>query len=209
MARILAARTLTLARPSAARPALRLRASRALSGKVDFIEIDLSEESPSSSSGGGGEGDPTTVQVRAGMRRLEDAIRGVLVRRAAPDWLPFVPGASYWVPPMPRSLGVADLLSGSVYAARGAAPMTEEEALSFTTVQGWPSAEYFVEGERWIKLAFYSGCEMMVEADYGCWFMRAYNLYGNVSLEFIGNLAPAEEAARSCEAPMTIVHIDC
>ncbi|KAJ1272658.1 hypothetical protein BS78_06G220300 [Paspalum vaginatum] len=142
MARFLAARTVALARP-----ALRLRASRALSGKVDFIEIDLSEESPSPSSAGGGEGDPTRVEVRAGMRRLEDAIHGVLVRRAAPDWLPFVPGASYWVPPMPRPLGVADLLSGTVYAARAAAPMTEEEALSFTTVKGWPSAEYFVEGK--------------------------------------------------------------
>ncbi|OEL18447.1 hypothetical protein BAE44_0020535 [Dichanthelium oligosanthes] len=148
MARLLAAGTLTLPRAATGpSSALRFRPSRALSAKVEFVEIDLSEESPSSSSGGGGAGDSTAAQLQVGMRRLEDAIHGVLVRRAAPDWLPFVPGASYWVPPMPRPLGVADLLGGSVYTARGGPVMTPEEAMSFTTVRGWPSAAYFVEGE--------------------------------------------------------------
>jgi hypothetical protein len=147
MARLFAARALTLARPSAAPSALRFCPSRALSDKVDFIEIDLSEESPSSSSGGGGAGDPATVQAQMGSRRLEDAIHGVLVRRAAPEWLPFVPGASYWVPPLPRPLGVAELLSSAMHITRGAEAMTEEEALSFTTVRGWPSAAYFVAGK--------------------------------------------------------------
>lgn len=147
MARLLAARTLTLARPSAAPSALRFCRSRALSDKVDFVEIDLSEESPSPSSGGGDAGDSATVQAQMGSRRLEDAIHGVLVRRAAPEWLPFVPGASYWVPPLPRPLGVANLLGAALYTAKGDAAMTEEEALSFTTVRGWPSSAYFVGGE--------------------------------------------------------------
>ncbi|RCV35294.1 hypothetical protein SEVIR_7G240700v4 [Setaria viridis] len=148
LARLLAARTLTLPRAAAGlSSALRHRTSRALSAKVEFVEIDLSEESPSSSSGGGGAGDSAKVQAQMGMRRLEDAIHGVLVRRAAPDWLPFVPGASYWVPPMPRPLGVADLLGAAVHTARGATAMTAEEAMSFTTVRGWPSAAYFVEGK--------------------------------------------------------------
>ena len=139
MARLLAARTLTVARAAAGpSSALRFRPSRALSAKVEFVEIDLSEESPSSPSGGGGAGDSAKVQAQRGVRRLEDAIHGVLVRRAAPDWLPFVPGASYWV---------ADLLGAAVYTARGAPAMTAEEAMSFTTVRGWPSAAYFVEGE--------------------------------------------------------------
>uniref|UniRef100_A0A0A9EY62 Uncharacterized protein n=1 Tax=Arundo donax TaxID=35708 RepID=A0A0A9EY62_ARUDO len=139
MARLLA-RTLTLARPGASPSAVRLRTSRALSAKVEFVEIDLSEESPSSS----GAGDSA---AKMGMRRLEDAIHRVLVRRGAPDWLPFVPGGSYWVPPMPRPLGVADLLGAAVYTGRGAAVMTEEEAMCFTTPRGWPSAAYFVEGK--------------------------------------------------------------
>lgn len=155
MARLLAVRTLALARPSAVRSALRFCPSRALSDKVDFVEIDLSEESPSSSSGSdeGGAGDSATVQAQMGMRRLEDAIQGVLVRRAAPEWLPFVPGASYWVPPLPRPLGVGNLLAGTLYTARGTAAMTEEEALSLTTVRGWPSAAYFVEGEVDFRVA--------------------------------------------------------
>ncbi|CAN6250056.1 unnamed protein product [Urochloa humidicola] len=150
MARLLAARTLVLARAAAgSSTALRFRPSRALSGKVEFVEIDLSEESPpsSSSGGGGAAGDSAKSQAQLGMQRLEDAIHGVLVRRAAPDWLPFVPGASYWVPPMPRPLGVADLLGAAVHPARGVPAMTAEEAMSFTTVRGWPSASYFVDGK--------------------------------------------------------------
>ncbi|XP_008668913.1 uncharacterized protein [Zea mays] len=146
MARLLAARALALARPSGTPSALRFCPSRALSDEVEFVEIDLSEESPASSSGGEGEGDSATVQAQMGSRRLEDAIYGVLVRRAAPEWLPFVPGASYWVPPLPRPLGVASLLGAAVYTARGATAMTEEEAFSFTTVRGCPSAAYFVGG---------------------------------------------------------------
>ena len=36
------------------------------------------------------------------LTKLEDAIHRIIVRRSAPDWLPFLPGSSYWVPP-PRS----------------------------------------------------------------------------------------------------------
>ncbi|XP_059290320.1 uncharacterized protein LOC132043884 [Lycium ferocissimum] len=49
-----------------------------------LIEIDLDN----GSDGGGG-----------GMRKLEEVIHSVIVRRSAPDWLPFMPGYSYWVPP--------------------------------------------------------------------------------------------------------------
>lgn len=75
-----------------------------------------------------------------GIRRLEDAIHGIIIRRSAPDWLPFVPGASYWVPPRRRSLGLAELV-GKIGSS-----LSEEETLSLTTVRGWPSAAYFVEG---------------------------------------------------------------
>jgi hypothetical protein len=136
-------RTLTLARPEAV---ARLGPSRALSSKVEFVEIDLSEESAASSGGAGGSVDDAAAPMR--MQRLEDAIHGVLVRRAAPDWLPFVPGGSYWVPPIPRQLGVADLLGGAVYTSKGGGSvLTKEEAMCLTTPRGWPSAAYFVEGE--------------------------------------------------------------
>ncbi|KAK4267712.1 hypothetical protein QN277_024456 [Acacia crassicarpa] len=75
------------------------------------------------------------------IRKLEDAIHCIIVRRSAPDWLPFLPGSSYWVPP-PRSAsnGLAQLLD------QLANPITEEESMSINTVRGWPSSSYFIQG---------------------------------------------------------------
>jgi hypothetical protein len=141
MARLLAQ---TLARPA-------LNSLRGLATKVEVIEIDLSEEDA-----GAAAPSPNASSVElVGIRRLEEAIHGVMVRRATPDWLPFVPGGSFWVPPVRRPHGVAELM-GRIAAAGGDgavemveldAPMTEEEALSFSTARGWPSASYFVDGE--------------------------------------------------------------
>lgn len=157
MARLLA-QTLTLARPAPS-PSTASASLRSLATKVEVIEIDLSEEDPGSSPGS-----PTSPSIEVvGIRRLEEAIHGVMVRRATPDWLPFVPGGSFWVPPMRRPHGVAELV-GRIAAAGGAegvvgavdgavevvevgVPMTEEEVLSFSTARGWPSASYFVQGK--------------------------------------------------------------
>ncbi|WCJ37141.1 hypothetical protein M5689_018296 [Euphorbia peplus] len=91
------------------------------------IHTDLPDDSPT---------DPL-------LRKLEDAIHRIIVRRAAPDWLPFIPGSSYWVPP-PRSAdgsnGIAHLIE------KLANPLTDEETLSTTTVRGWPSSDYFIKG---------------------------------------------------------------
>uniref|UniRef100_A0A0E0DI13 Uncharacterized protein n=1 Tax=Oryza meridionalis TaxID=40149 RepID=A0A0E0DI13_9ORYZ len=151
MARLLS-RTLALARAdSAAGLSYGRRHVRGVSSKVEFIEIDLSSEdapSSSSSSSSGVEGGGCFGPREMGMRRLEDAIHGVLVRRAAPVWLPFVPGGSYWVPEMRRGVA-ADLVGTAVRSAIGAAwnaeAMTEEEMMCLTTMRGWPSEAYFVE----------------------------------------------------------------
>ncbi|OAY77051.1 hypothetical protein ACMD2_07232 [Ananas comosus] len=106
--------------------------------KVELVEVEIEAESPETE--------------LLGARRLEEAIHRVLARRSAPEWLPFVPGASYWVPPprplgrgrrrRGRALGLVEIVGAHVFS-----PMTEEEELSFTTARGWPSSEYFVEGE--------------------------------------------------------------
>ncbi|PON53164.1 hypothetical protein TorRG33x02_205670 [Trema orientale] len=75
------------------------------------------------------------------LRKLEDAIHRIIVRRSAPDWLPFLPGSSYWVPPpRSRNYGLTQLVE------KLANPLTEEESMSTTTVRGWPSSDYFVQG---------------------------------------------------------------
>ncbi|KAL6843211.1 hypothetical protein ACP4OV_026924 [Aristida adscensionis] len=149
MARLLA-QTLTLSRPASL---------RGLATKVEIIEIDLTAaDSDADIADAGPSPDSPSLEV-LGIRRLEEAIHGVMVRRAAPDWLPFVPGGSFWVPPLRRPHGVAELVgriaaAESVVGGAGAvevveidAPMTEEEALSLSTARGWPSASYFVHGK--------------------------------------------------------------
>ncbi|XP_066325764.1 uncharacterized protein [Miscanthus floridulus] len=173
MARLLT-QTLTLARPASSPSTTAASASiRGLATKVEIIEIDLTEEDAGSSAHGSSPSSPSVEVV--GIRRLEEAIHGVMVRRAAPDWLPFVPGGSFWVPPLRRPHGVAELvgriaaaggaeLVGGIAAAGGTegvagavggavevveldAPMTEEPVLCFSTTRGWPSASFFVEGK--------------------------------------------------------------
>ncbi|EEF48727.1 uncharacterized protein LOC8259965 [Ricinus communis] len=104
----------------------RLLAFRAQSNTPNHL-ADISEESSTT--------DPL-------LRKLEDAIHRIIVRRAAPDWLPFLPGSSYWVPP-PRStggsLGIAQLVE------KLANPLTDEQSLSTTTVRGWPSSDFFFQ----------------------------------------------------------------
>ncbi|KAI3969611.1 hypothetical protein MKX01_020172 [Papaver californicum] len=68
-----------------------------------------------------------------GMKRLEDAIYGIVVRRSAPDWLPFSLGSSYW--------GFAELIGKLTN------PLYEDETLSLTNARGWPSTSFFIDGK--------------------------------------------------------------
>ncbi|XWS11619.1 hypothetical protein CRYUN_Cryun37aG0014200 [Craigia yunnanensis] len=76
------------------------------------------------------------------LRKLEDAIHRIIVRRSAPDWLPFLPGSSYWVPPhTAQSYGLTQVVE------KLANPSTPEESMSTTTTaRGWPSSDYFIQG---------------------------------------------------------------
>ena len=133
MARSLS-QTLTLTRhfsakspqPSSSSILLTLRTQSNLPSRNSNDLTDLTDASASS--------DPL-------LRKLEDAIHRIIVRRSAPDWLPFLPGSSYWVPPpRSRNYGLTQLVE------KLANPLTEEESMSTTTVRGWPSSEYFMQG---------------------------------------------------------------
>lgn len=118
----------------------------------ELIEIEIRSNLPDEDqqSGTAGEGDTDsdsdTRSTILGIQRLQDAIQGVIVKRSAPDWLPFVPGASYYVPPLRKPIGVMELMSGVANERGEVVVMSEEESLSFTSVRGYPSSNYFLEG---------------------------------------------------------------
>ncbi|KAL5699550.1 hypothetical protein ACHQM5_030434 [Ranunculus cassubicifolius] len=101
---------------------------RSNSQKAQLIEVDLEPA-----------GGDSEVEI-LGLRRLEDAIHGIIVRRSAPDWLPFIPGSSYWVPPRKRPTGFVELFE------KLANPLTQEENLSLSSARGFPCSSYFVDG---------------------------------------------------------------
>lgn len=99
------------------------------SGKVKFIEIDLESSSFGADS-----------EVLA-IRKLDDFVQKIIVERSTPDWLPFVPGSSFWVPPRrnkPRK--VVDLFDKLVE------PFTKEESPSLANARGWPCLDFFAKG---------------------------------------------------------------
>ncbi|KAL8144571.1 hypothetical protein AgCh_002957 [Apium graveolens] len=101
-----------------------------------LIEVDLDSSSSSSSDG----------EV-LGIKKLEDVIHNIIVKRSAPDWLPFIPGSSYWVPP-PRTRrrrqggggGLVDILGKLTNPSPG---LLDEESLSLSTINGWPSSSFY------------------------------------------------------------------
>ncbi|GAB4850172.1 hypothetical protein Ancab_029467 [Ancistrocladus abbreviatus] len=137
MARMLS-RTLTLTRfaysPSApsipishASPTLPHRNRSSESEKPQLIDVDLQSSAATDDFGSAAE-----VEV-LGIKKLEEVLHNIIIRRSAPDWLPFMPGWSYCVPPKPSDNNIVELVG------RLTNPLSEEEGLSLTTTRGWPS----------------------------------------------------------------------
>ncbi|XP_030535717.1 uncharacterized protein LOC115744602 [Rhodamnia argentea] len=128
--------------PSITLITLRNRSNR--SGKLIEIDLEstLSSASSSSSSSSSSSASSSSASDEEGevlgLRGLEEAIHSIIVQKSTPDWIPFVPGSSFWVPPRRRPVNVVDLVG------KLARPLTfeEEENLSFATVRGWPSFEF-------------------------------------------------------------------
>ncbi|KAL8505301.1 hypothetical protein ACS0TY_016514 [Phlomoides rotata] len=120
---------------------------------AQLIEAEIeSSSSPSDS--------PEEV-INFGIKKLEDAIHSIIVRRSAPDWLPFLPGYSYWVPPRPSAMrssqshpatGLVEALGkfASTRVVRDrSSPLdfpSEDEQLASNSSKGWPSSAFFIEG---------------------------------------------------------------
>ncbi|KAL9997509.1 hypothetical protein Hdeb2414_s0619g00925321 [Helianthus debilis subsp. tardiflorus] len=112
--------------------------------------LKLSIHQPNRFSSRSGESQLIEVEVESdgdvevlGLRKLEDVIHNIIVRQSAPDWLPFVPGSSYWVPPhrhRPQSDALLQVFKGLTI------PLTEDESMSLSSSRGWPSSAYFFQG---------------------------------------------------------------
>jgi hypothetical protein len=113
------------------------------SSSARLIEIDLDASSSSSSSSSSstsqsdeGDGDSESLLLK----KLDDLIHRIMVQKSTPDWLPFVPGSSFWVPPRPGTSKVLDLVG------RLADQLGHEEPLSLTSSRGWPCSSFFLHG---------------------------------------------------------------
>ncbi|KAE8677182.1 ENTH/ANTH/VHS superfamily protein [Hibiscus syriacus] len=101
---------------------------RRFSSKPELFEIDLDSASSSASA----------------INKMEEIIHAIVVQRSTPDWLPFFPGSSFWVP-LPRhgSKRVSDIIDQLTNQ------LTPDEYLSLTTGRGWPCSSFFVsDGEH-------------------------------------------------------------
>ncbi|KAJ9141320.1 hypothetical protein P3X46_031868 [Hevea brasiliensis] len=117
------------------------------SSKPQLIEIDLaalssskgssSSNSASSSSSDGGGGDDDDGEMLM-MQKLEDMIQRVMLQKSTPDWLPFLPGSSFWVAPHHRPLRLGELV------VKLFDQLNHEESLSLITSRGWPCSAFFI-----------------------------------------------------------------
>lgn len=103
-------------------------ASRSIhSGSGQFIEVDM--ESPSDS-------ESEALMIK----KLDDLVRRILVLKSTPDWLPFIPGSSFWVPPRISPMKLVDLVE------KLADQLSDEETLALISGRGWPSSQFFLKG---------------------------------------------------------------
>lgn len=109
------------------------------SSKPQLIEINLSSPSLQSDGGNGSEDEEGFF-----IKKLEEILHRVMLQKSTPDWLPFRPGSSFWVPPI---LSVNDLIHK--FAGYN---LSDEETLSLTTCRGWPSASYFIKGMVFLEV---------------------------------------------------------
>ncbi|XP_022898781.1 uncharacterized protein LOC111412197 [Olea europaea var. sylvestris] len=119
--------------------------------QAQLIELEVDSSSTSSHP------DSSEEVLTVGIKKLEEAIQSIIVRRAAPDWLPFLPGYSYWVPPRSSTMrhphGMIEVIGKLTSSGVGTGKirpqldlLTEDETMSFTSARGWPSSTFFLEG---------------------------------------------------------------
>ncbi|EYU38748.1 hypothetical protein MIMGU_mgv1a014393mg [Erythranthe guttata] len=125
------------------------------SRRAQLIEVDVDQASSSQTDSP----EAAAEVITLGIKKLDDAIHSIIVRRSAPDWLPFLPGYSFWVPPRTSPMRpnhpsgsmidiIGRLASSGVGRDRGS-PLdlfSEDENMAFTSAKGWPSSSFYIQG---------------------------------------------------------------
>ncbi|CAL9080019.1 unnamed protein product [Musa hybrid cultivar] len=93
--------------PAALRLSLRHRSSRT-AFLADTV-VDAEDSGSESSSGSGSDSGERDARL---MPPVDDAIQSMVAQHYAPDWLPFVPGASYWAPPQNHPFVLVEVVTG-------------------------------------------------------------------------------------------------
>ncbi|KAF8658634.1 hypothetical protein HU200_059100 [Digitaria exilis] len=147
MARVLSSRATTLARRLGAQAqpqpvvVLSRRHSHTRRRAEEFIEVEAAGPSATA-----------PADAAAVAQRLEEAIDGAMARMAEPDWAPFRPGTSYFVPPRPAGAGLEILAlirqgGGFVEAPAPRRGLSTDEARAVAAAsRGYPCSTYFIDG---------------------------------------------------------------
>ncbi|KAM7272509.1 hypothetical protein ACFE04_027172 [Oxalis oulophora] len=115
--------------------------NRHRSSKPQIIKIDVSassssNSSSSSSSSAAEEEDNVEEAVLTLQKKLDDLFRMVHVQKSTPDWLPLLPGSSFWVPPYESNFTVVK---------KGDYQFNEADELFLATRRTWPSSHFFID----------------------------------------------------------------
>ncbi|ESQ50533.1 hypothetical protein EUTSA_v10022870mg [Eutrema salsugineum] len=116
--------------PAIAAPNVVCFSRRPFSSKPQLIEIDLDSSSSATSK---------AEAEAAILKKLNEFVRRIIVQNSTPDWLPFAPGSSFWVPPHQNTAAkIANLVD------KVTNPLTEEESLSLYSPNGCPCSSFFI-----------------------------------------------------------------
>ncbi|KAH9805741.1 hypothetical protein KPL71_002514 [Citrus sinensis] len=124
-------------------PLIPLSINRYRSFKPELVEINLDSSSATSDSG------TEAIEKKledAIEKKLEDTIHRLIVQNSSPDWLPFIPGSSFWVPPTSQAAQQSHTVANLV--TKLANHLTEEESLSFVTPRGWPCSSFLIQDAK-------------------------------------------------------------
>ncbi|KAH9622407.1 hypothetical protein KSS87_007590 [Heliosperma pusillum] len=81
---------------------------------------------------------------KTAVSKLEEAVHNVVVKNAKPDWLPLVPGGSFWVPPTTMARGIDKVVSGLVKEETEI--VMKDSFLGSGSNRCWPSSAQFFKG---------------------------------------------------------------